>query len=325
MLDSLALNKEGNEFVGYGNDHNWTHKCALCELPYVKALILMHNIDVMHQKCNIGESILSTCMSFADKIKDNHNARKDLALLCNRPSLELKSRGGKPRATFCLKARDRKEVLILLKNLEFPDGYTAGFRRAVNLDTEKLSGVKSHDYHIFMKRLLPVMFYGYLDDDVWRALVKLSHFYRQLCAKEIKKDMMEKLKEEIPMLLCKLEKLFPPGWFNPMQHLLVHLPYEAKIGGLQQYMWIYHIEKALKKLRVMVHNKAKVKGCITEEFKLKEIAYFSSVYFAEHHNVSASTLWYHVDEDIPCSYLQIFQWMGVTVGASTAYQPIEEE
>jgi hypothetical protein len=48
MLDNLVLNKEGNGFVGYGNDHNWTHKCALWELPYAKALILMHNIDVIH-------------------------------------------------------------------------------------------------------------------------------------------------------------------------------------------------------------------------------------------------------------------------------------
>jgi hypothetical protein len=48
MLDNLVLNKEGNGFVGYGNDHNWTHKCVLLELPYAKALILMHNIDIMH-------------------------------------------------------------------------------------------------------------------------------------------------------------------------------------------------------------------------------------------------------------------------------------
>jgi hypothetical protein len=285
----------------------------------------MHNIDVMHQGSNAGDSILSTCMSFTDKIKDNHNARKDLALLCNRPSLELKSRGSKPRAPFCVKARDRKEVLIWLKNLKFPDGYATDFRRAVNLDTGKLSGVKSHDYHIFMERHLPVMFHGFLDDDVWTTLAKLSHFYRQLCAKEIKKDMVEKLEEEIPVLLCKLEKIFPAGWFNLMQHLLVHLPYEAKIGGPQQYRWMYHIEKALKKLRAMVCNKAKIEGCITKEFKLKEIAYFSSVYFVEHHNANAPTLRYHVDEDIPCSDLQIFQWMGVTVGASTTYQPTEEE
>jgi hypothetical protein len=213
----------------------------------------------------------------------------------------------------------------LVKNLKFLDGYVTGFRRAVNLDTGKLSGVKGYDYHIFMKRLLPVMFRRYLDDDVLMALAELSHFYRQLCAKEIKKDMMGKLEVEIPVLLFKLEKIFPPGWFNPMQHLLVHLPYEAKIGGPQQYRWMYHIERALKKLRAMVRNKAKVEGCIAEEFKLKEIAYFSSMYFAEHHNVNAPTLQYHVDEDIPCSDLQIFQWTGVTVGASTAYQPTEEE
>jgi hypothetical protein len=214
-----------------------------------------------------------------------------------------------------LKPKDRKEVLILLKNLKFLDGYAAGFKRAVNLESGKLSGVKSHDYHIFIERLLPIMFHRYLDDDVWKAFAKLSHFYTQLCAKEIKKEMMEKLEEEIPVLICKLEKIFPPGWFNPMQHLHVHLPYEAKLGGPQQYRWIFHIERALKNLRVMVHNKARVEGCIAEEFKLKEVTYFTSVYFTEDHNVNAPTMRYHVDEEIPCSDLQIFQWMGMIVGA----------
>jgi hypothetical protein len=208
MLDNLVLNNEGNGFVGYENDHNWTHKCALWELLDPEGLILMHNIDVMHQERNIGESILSTCMSFTDKTKDNHKARNDLALICNRPSLELMSHSGKPHAPFCLKARDRKEVFIWLKNIKFPDGYVAGFRRAVNLDTGKLSGVKSHDYHIFMERLLPVMFHGYLDDDVWTTLAELRHFYRQLCAKEIKKDMMEKLENEIPVLYVNWKRYF---------------------------------------------------------------------------------------------------------------------
>jgi hypothetical protein len=88
---------------------------------------------------------------------------------------------------------------------------------------------------------------------------------------------------------------------------------------------MYHIERALKNIRAMVHNMARVEGCITEEFKLKEIAYFTIVYFTKHHNVNASTIWYHVDEYIPCSDLQIFQWKGMTVGASTPYQPTQEE
>jgi hypothetical protein len=88
---------------------------------------------------------------------------------------------------------------------------------------------------------------------------------------------------------------------------------------------MYHIEGVLKKLRAMVGNKARVEGCITEEFKLKEIAYFTGVYFAEHHNVKAPTMRYHVDEDISCSGLQIFQRKGTTIGASTTYQPNQEE
>jgi hypothetical protein len=52
---------------------------------------------------------------------------------------------------------------------------------------------------------------------------------------------------------------------------------------------MYHIEWALKKLRAMVRNKAMDEDCIAEEFKLKEITYFSSVYFVGHHNVNAPT------------------------------------
>jgi hypothetical protein len=55
-----------------------------------------------------------------------------------------------------------------------------------------------------MERLLPVMFRGFVHDDVWKVLAELSYFYRQLYAKEIKKEMMEKLQKEIPILLCKL-------------------------------------------------------------------------------------------------------------------------
>jgi hypothetical protein len=81
-----------------------------------------------------------------------------------------------------------------------------------------------------------------------------------------------------------------------MQHLLVHIPYEAKVGSPMQYRWMYHIERALKYLRAMVGNKARVEGSIAESFLCKEITYFSSIYFAEEHNVNALTLRYNVDE-----------------------------
>ena len=64
----------------------------------------------------------------------------------------------------------------------------------------------------------------------------------------------------------------------------------------------------------MVGNKARVEGCIAEEFKFKEIAYFTSLYFAEEHNVNVPTMRYHIDQEDPSSDLKIFQWKGTTVG-----------
>jgi hypothetical protein len=133
------------------------------------------------------------CMDITGKIKDNFKAQRDIAD-------ELDERGGKPCAPFVLKVKDRKEVMRWMKRLKFPDGYAAGLKQCVNVTARKIHGLKSHDYHIIMKRLLPVMLRGYLDDEIWEALAELSYFYRQLYAKEIKKDMMKKLEKEIQCL-----------------------------------------------------------------------------------------------------------------------------
>jgi hypothetical protein len=44
--------------------------------------------------------------------------------------------------------------------------------------------------------------------------------------------MIQKLEKEIAVPICKMGKIFPPGWFNAMQHLIMHLPWEARVGGL---------------------------------------------------------------------------------------------
>jgi hypothetical protein len=127
------------------------------------------------------------------------------------------------------------------------------------------------------------------------------------------------------VILCKMEKKFPPGFFNPMQYLLIHPPYETKVGGPVQYRWMYHIEKALRYLKPMVDNRARVKGSIAEAFILKEVAYFSNIYFVEKHNVNAPTMRYNVDEEPPCIDLSIFVSRGTIIGSSTSYYPTSEE
>ena len=72
---------------------------------------------------------------------------------------------------------------------------------------------------------------GYLADHVWQVLVELSNFFCQLCAKELSRAVVEQIEKLAPVWFCKLEKIFPPGFFNPMQHMILHLPYEARMGG----------------------------------------------------------------------------------------------
>jgi hypothetical protein len=131
MLDDLKESENG-VFEGYGVNHNWTHKIYLWELPYAKVLILPHNIDLMHQERNVAESIMSMCLDVTGFTKDNVNVRKNLGDLYDRPSLEAKPniRGKlrRPKAPYCLKPTERKEVLRWLKTLKFLDCYAANIK-----------------------------------------------------------------------------------------------------------------------------------------------------------------------------------------------------
>jgi hypothetical protein len=53
------------------------------------------------------------------------------------------------------------------------------------------------------------------------VLEKLSYFFRQLCDKELSKSVIEELEKMAPELVCELKKIFPPGFFLSMQHLIV--------------------------------------------------------------------------------------------------------
>ena len=138
----------------------------------------------------------------------------------------------KPDADFVLKPPEKKEVLIWLKHiLKFTDGYASNISKGVNLSMGKVTGLKSHDYHVWIERIMPVMVRGYVPEHVWRVLAELSHFFRTLCAKEVSKDVIEKLHKKAPELIVKLEKIFPPGFFTPMTHLILHLANEVLLGG----------------------------------------------------------------------------------------------
>jgi len=106
-----------------------------------------------------------------------------------------------------------------------------------------LHNMKSHDCHVFMQRLLPLAFRDLLPTNVWNVLTELSQFFRDLCSSKLHVDDIVRLENNISEILCKMERVFPPTFFNVMEHLPVHLPMELKLGGPVQYRWMYDYER----------------------------------------------------------------------------------
>ena len=67
-------------------------------------------------------------------------------------------------------------------------------------------------------------------------------FFNVVGAKVLHVDELKQSEAQIPKTLYKLEKTFPPSFFNVMVHLPIHLANEAKIAGPVQYRWMYFLE-----------------------------------------------------------------------------------
>jgi len=200
----------------------------------------------MHIEKNVFENIFNTVMDVKGKTKDNMKVRLDVALFCNHKNMESVcdgSRVAKPRANFVLEKNIQLLVYRWLKSLRFPDEHASNISRLVNMEECRLFGMKSYDWHMFMQTLIPLAFCDLLPKGIWDALTKISHFFRDICSNKLNVDHIKRLEMNIVETICKLEMIFPPSFFDSMEHLPVHLLFEVKVGGQVQYRWMYPFER----------------------------------------------------------------------------------
>ena len=130
---------------------------------------MRHNIDVMHVEKNVCESVVNTLLNIVGKTKDTEKARLDSADMKIRNELHIQLKENKllkPHAYYTFTLEERREFCKFLKSIKFPDGYAANISRNVNISDGKISGLKSHDCHVLLQRLLPVSIRPYLNKDV---------------------------------------------------------------------------------------------------------------------------------------------------------------
>ncbi|XP_050238212.1 uncharacterized protein LOC126687698 [Mercurialis annua] len=285
-LDGMILTKDPNKRVKISHKSrgdNWNKKSIFFELPYWDTLLLRHNLDVMHIEKNICDSILGTIMDLKGKTKDTLKSRLDLQAMKIRKELHPIKHGDKykiPLASYTLSTEDKHRFCLFLKDLKVPDGFSSNISHSVNLRDHKFSGLKSHDCHVLLQHLLPLAMRGLLPKAVYEPLLELSTFFNVLGAKVLKVEELKQIDAQIPITLCKLEKTFPPSFFDIMVHLPIHLPTEAMIGGPVQYRWMYFVERTMYTLKSLIRNTARPEGSIAEGFIANECMTLCSRYLS---------------------------------------------
>ncbi|XP_050238136.1 uncharacterized protein LOC126687622 [Mercurialis annua] len=199
------------------------------DFPYWKTNVIRHNFDIMHIEKNMFVNIFNIVLNILGETKDHAKSQEELNDICDRPELAKDPAIGRfPKAT------------------------------CVNTTNLKMHGMKSHDFHIFMQRLLSIALHELLSREVWEPLTELSIFFRWLTSTSLTQEDLDYMELNIPKILCKLERIFPPNVFDSMEHLPVHLSYEAIMAGLVQ-----------------------VEGSISSEYLQEETGKFASYYFSE--------------------------------------------
>ncbi|KAM1562806.1 hypothetical protein ACFX10_037292 [Malus domestica] len=167
------------------------------ELPYWLKLKLRHNLNVMHVEKNVFDTLVGTILDIEGKTKEMIKAHLDLEIMGIQRGLWMNRDSDKVRrdlAFFSMKPNDKKEFLKIVSSVKFPDAYASNIAHCFNVDGGKFARLKSHDCHVVMQRLVPLL-------------------------------------HDIVQVLCKFEMIFPPAFFTSMIHMMVHLPEEALLAG----------------------------------------------------------------------------------------------
>ena len=160
------------------------------DLDYWSYNQVRHVLDVMHTEKNVGEHLIGTILDDKVKTKDTVSARLDMHDLGIHSGqwMHVDDHTGrqiKPKASFHLDKEEKRQFCQILKDLKLPSSFSSNLSNIVNLNPPSLHSLKSHDYHIIIEYLLPVLLQHAFPKhrDLRRAIQQVSLFFNLLCSK----------------------------------------------------------------------------------------------------------------------------------------------
>ena len=167
-LDSIGMKKIteiGAEVANKaaGKNSGWKKRNIFWDLPYWGDLLNRHNLDVMHIEKNVFDNVFNTVLNVPNQTKDNLKARYYIKEICRLPELEPDEDGHYAKAKYMLSTEEKKLLFEWMRSIKFPDGYVSNLSRCIDVQSHTVFGMKSHDCHVFMQRLMPVAFRPFLE------------------------------------------------------------------------------------------------------------------------------------------------------------------
>lgn len=248
---------------------------VVCE--YVQELPVRHLLDVMHVEKNIAESVLK--FLFGDK--DSAESRKDMEELGIRQELWLRPRANratfvKPHAPYVFTDAEKKLFIEEVSGICTPTGYGSALGK--HLKKSKFQGLKSHDFHLLIQQIVPVVSRTLLQPLQRTALMRLGKSLNRICARVVEKTDLPALRVYVAETLCFLEVCFPPAFFDVMEHTLVHLVDEIELCGPVGGRWMYPCERYLGTLKSFVRNRSQPEASMAKGYVAEEALGFCSEY-----------------------------------------------
>ena len=165
----------------------WKKKSILWNLLYWQVLQVRNAIDVMHLSKNLCMNVLGL-LGVYGKSKDTLEARRDMQQLAGQQGLQPEKRDKgrhylKP-ASYNMSKEEKESMFDCLNSINVPSGYS-NIQGTINVKEKKIQNLKSHDCHILMTQLLPVILRGVLPENVRLAVVKLCAFMNEISQKAI--------------------------------------------------------------------------------------------------------------------------------------------
>lgn len=182
-----------------------------------------------------------------------------------------------PRALYVFTDFERRAFVDMVSRTKTPSGYCASLQRHVN--QEKFSGMKSHDYHVLIQDVLPTGICNSLHKGPRKAIIRLGQLFKRICTKVLVEAEIPDVKKHAAETLCLFEVWFPPGFFDVMSHLVIHLVEELAIGGPVHACWCYSIEHYMGHLAKYLCNKGKPEACMAQGYAADEALGFCTEYF----------------------------------------------